>query len=276
MHAQSITPLCSFVSALRRLPVSSEGSEALHTALKPLLLSVEATEEKYRQELPLILQNGGGAGEIEESMMWFSWSREKRQPDENSDGNDDSGNADEEVWKKAWMKRMERRELVPFNASLLEFLAQHFYRVQVQILLYLHLLSVPCPKQNTPPASPSKKRRREIQESSSLDPGAAIGPPPKKRRKRYLPTPPIQVFPPTASIEAAMASDPASLTQLIGDMDQALTMEDRVELFMDKLCIWQLLGRIAMPDSSHTVLHSTAKDQRDWMQVFCEDVVEPL
>ena len=73
-----------------------------------------------------------------------------------------------------------------------------------------------------------------------------------------------------------MASDPASLTQLIGDIDQALTMEDRVELFMDKLCIWQLLGRIAMPDSSHTDLNSTAKDQRDWMQIFCEDVVEPL
>ena len=119
MHAQSITPLSCFVSALRRLPVSSEGSEALHAALKPLLLSVEATEEKYRQELPLILQNGGGAGEIEESMMWYSWSREKRQPDENGDGNDDSGNADEEVWKKAWMKRMERRELVPFKSSLI-------------------------------------------------------------------------------------------------------------------------------------------------------------
>ena len=74
-----------------------------------------------------------------------------------------------------------------------------------------------------------------------------------------------------------MASNPASIHQsLIGDIDEVTTLEDRVELFMDKLCVWQILASIPTPESSHTVLHTTATDQRDWMQVFCEDVVEPL
>ena len=128
LHAQSITPLRFLVVGLRRRIVSPEGPEALHKALKPFLLSVVATEEKYRKKLPMILRDGGGAGDIEESMMWYSWKRQKYQPDGNGDGNDDSGKADEEGRKKAWMAKMERRELVPFNSRrLLVFFAQYFY-----------------------------------------------------------------------------------------------------------------------------------------------------
>jgi hypothetical protein len=44
---------------------------------------------------------------------------------------------------------------------------------------------------------------------------------------------------------------------------------DRLESFMDKLSMWQLMHRL---DSGE---ESTRTGQRDWMQVFCEDVVEP-
>jgi hypothetical protein len=46
------------------------------------------------------------------------------------------------------------------------------------------------------------------------------------------------------------------------------TLEDRLEAFMDKLSMWQLVSTL-----DEGLLHR--KDDRDWMQVFCEDVVEP-
>lgn len=64
-------------------------------------------------------------------------------------------------------------------------------------------------------------------------------------------------------------------------------LEERLESYMDKLAMWQLMQSV---DS--TVNRGGAsnpgggkgkgkekereKDDRDWMQVFCEDVVEPL
>jgi hypothetical protein len=304
MHAQSIMPLIFLVKSLRRrLVVSPEGAQALHAALKPLLLSVRAAGEKYRQELPLILQDGGGAGEIEESMMWYSWSREKYQPHGNGDGNEESRKVDEEVWKKAWMEKLERRELVPIYKFLM-FLLNMTYRVLIQILLYFYVLSVPLsvpsPTQSTTVASPSRKRRRETHDPAfpivnstgspskkrrreTLKPPSpthgTIVTPSKKRRKQThdLPTPPKQVFPPTISIEATMSSTPASVSKSSAvDIDENLGLEDRLEFFMDKLCLWQLLGSITPSESSHVASHSAAKDQRDWMQVFCEDVIEPL
>ncbi|KAJ6568379.1 hypothetical protein DFH09DRAFT_433930 [Mycena vulgaris] len=46
------------------------------------------------------------------------------------------------------------------------------------------------------------------------------------------------------------------------------SLEDRLEAFMDKLSMWQLVSNL-----DEGLLHR--KDDRDWMQVFCEDVVEP-
>ncbi|KAJ6621451.1 hypothetical protein B0H10DRAFT_987545 [Mycena sp. CBHHK59/15] len=47
------------------------------------------------------------------------------------------------------------------------------------------------------------------------------------------------------------------------------TLEDRLESFMDKLSMWQLVGTL-----EEGLLHRN-KGDRDWMQSFCEDVVEP-
>jgi hypothetical protein len=54
--------------------------------------------------------------------------------------------------------------------------------------------------------------------------------------------------------------------------------EERLESFMDKLSTWQLLGTLDIPISAGSVpgaMKSSLKDERDWMQVFCEDLVEP-
>lgn len=60
-------------------------------------------------ELPEVLAEGGGAGEEEESMMWYAWNHEKY--DEESSFKDRQGKAEEdEAWKKRWMGRLERRE----------------------------------------------------------------------------------------------------------------------------------------------------------------------
>jgi hypothetical protein len=46
--------------------------------------------------------------------------------------------------------------------------------------------------------------------------------------------------------------------------------EERLESFMDKLSMRQLAGHLATngPQLNH--------NERDWAQLFCEDVVEPL
>ena len=68
--------------------------------------------------------------------------------------------------------------------------------------------------------------------------------------------------------------------------------DECLEAFMDRLSMWQLMGSIDNAaggdeslrhhdlDSSHTFYSSKgkskAKDDRDWMQIFVEDVVQPL
>ena len=48
---------------------------------------------------------------------------------------------------------------------------------------------------------------------------------------------------------------------------------DILELFMDKLAVWQLVDSLE-PPSSQT--NAPSPSTRDWTQSFCEDVVEPL
>ena len=50
---------------------------------------------------------------------------------------------------------------------------------------------------------------------------------------------------------------------------------ERLESFMDKLSMWQL---VSLMDTSRadTMQKTAPKNERDWMQKFCEDVVEPL
>jgi len=53
-----------------------------------------------------------------------------------------------------------------------------------------------------------------------------------------------------------------------------LSYEDRLEAFMDKLAVWQLMAGLEQTSTkSHSI--SDTKDERDWMQVFFEETVEP-
>ena len=59
------------------------------------------------------------------------------------------------------------------------------------------------------------------------------------------------------------------------------SLEERLENYMDKLATWQLMKDVdALPGRDGpmnvAVGKGKSKDDRDWMQVFCEDVVEPL
>ena len=47
------------------------------------------------------------------------------------------------------------------------------------------------------------------------------------------------------------------------------SVEDRLESFMDKLSMWQLVRGLGSEDQN------AASDAGDWMQKFCEEIVEP-
>jgi hypothetical protein len=72
----------------------------------PLLRTSRATQDKYHKELLQILQDNGGAGEIEETMMWYAWSHEKVDGEEGK-GEDE---VDDEAWRKKWLDQLEKRE----------------------------------------------------------------------------------------------------------------------------------------------------------------------
>lgn len=122
-------PLNLLVPSLQRVQVaststgSSSNPHPLHALLDPLLLTARTAANKFQVELPQILDNGGGAGEIEETMMWFALNFEKG-PDEsqnertrsNTGGSESSGHSMDsplwmdEKWRSRWIGRMERRE----------------------------------------------------------------------------------------------------------------------------------------------------------------------
>lgn len=62
-------------------------------------------------------------------------------------------------------------------------------------------------------------------------------------------------------------SSPTKKRRKLGDPPPP-SLEDRLEAFMDKLSMWQLVNTL-----DEGLLHRNG--DRDWMQVFCEDVVEP-
>lgn len=146
---ESIVPLQHLVPSLRRvvnLPSSSQSAHSLHSLLEPLLQTTRAITNKYHVELLQILQDGGGAGEIEETMMWYALHHEKATTQElHKDA--DTGSQElwmDGKWRQEWLERLERRE------------------VQVQILLYMMKLSIPGP---TPVDTKPKKRKRSRKEA---------------------------------------------------------------------------------------------------------------
>lgn len=94
----------------------STSSHPLHALLEPLLLTGRSVTNKYHVELPRILSNGGGAGEIEETIMWYVLNYEIADSDEVRTRPNYSGHAEgpwvDDEWRKGWLERMERRESV--------------------------------------------------------------------------------------------------------------------------------------------------------------------
>ena len=213
----------------------------MHASLKPLLLTTLLVSKKYHTELAQILTNSGGAGEMEETMMWYVVEHEKpieddsqrfssgSSPHKHGEGGND-GPWINEAWRKKYLERMEKREYV--LCDWWKILKLKESRVQIQILLYLFKLSLPGPQ--PPPIA---------HESSEL----GSSKPKSKKRKR---------------------------SEMVESVD---TTEDRLEAFMDKLTMWQLVSRIedAFNPVDTKKVDKNNKDERDWIQIFAEDIVEP-
>ncbi|KAK0206915.1 hypothetical protein DFS33DRAFT_630521 [Desarmillaria ectypa] len=210
---ESIMPLMLLIPSLLRVNIASSSqptTHPLHVLVSPLLLTSRSAANKYHTDLPQLLSDGGGDGEIEETMMWYALSYEKA---DESDGQSRPGSSEHteelwmnEKWRDKWVERMERREVL------------------IQILLHFLILSLPGPPP-PPPPSESSSRKRKIQS-------------PRKDALR-------------------------TLTQ---------TTEDRLEAFMDKLSMWQLINAVEQSSAS-------SKDDKeaeiDWIQRFFHDIVEP-
>lgn len=164
-------------------------------------------------ELLQILQDGGGAGEIEESMMWYALQHEKVDDREASDLVE-NGILEpwmDATWRQNWLERLEKRECV-FYCQIPYDMCQSLIRVQIQILLYMMKLSV-APE---PVIAHPKKRKRS-------------------RKKIHVPS---------------------------------ASLEERLENLMDKLSMLQLTSHLSTEESQLN------RNERDWAQLFCEDVVE--
>ena len=113
---KSIMPLHLLVPSLQRVntPSPSEGSpHIMHAFLAPLLLTTRSSANKYHTELPQILTDGGGAGEMEETMMWYALSHEKADEEtQNSLPESADGPWVIPKWRKKYLERMEKREYV--------------------------------------------------------------------------------------------------------------------------------------------------------------------
>ncbi|KAG1790244.1 uncharacterized protein HD556DRAFT_1393737 [Suillus plorans] len=219
----SIMPLSLFIPSLLRIRgtpnLAEDQPHPLHAFIEPLLLSLRAAANKYHNELPQILADGGGACEAEESMMWYALGYEKvdgsAERGEHLTGEDSA--MLEEKWRSGWLERMEQRE------------------VQIQILLYFLKLSLPGPCTPLPPV--------EVPPTNNISFVSPVKPNRSRKKKKEKPN---LIIP--SSIE-------------------------RLESFMDKLSMWQL---VSLMNISRSEIMSHNKNGRDWMQKFCEDVVGPL
>lgn len=92
----------------------------------------------------------------------------------------------------------------------------------------------------------------------------------------------VDVSVPTASNRRRM-----SLTEEQDSVLAVPLLEERSEKLMDRLAMWQLMVSIEKGGateslqnphrlSSFTKSKSKVTDDRDWMQVFCENIAEPL
>ena len=113
-------PLHLLVPSLQRINASSASTSdasihPMHAFLVPLLLTTRSSANKYHTELPQILSDGGGAGEMEETMMWYALTHEKADEEtQNSLPESAEGPWVAPKWRQKYLERMERREYVVF------------------------------------------------------------------------------------------------------------------------------------------------------------------
>ena len=119
MPLSMFVPATASASLALSQPDPPTSPHPLHRLLEPLILTPRAASNKYYADLPQILVDGGGAGEIEEQMMWFALSYAKgdenggadRSPNEGGVGGDEETEPwRNEKWRKSWLERMEQRE----------------------------------------------------------------------------------------------------------------------------------------------------------------------
>lgn len=128
-------------------------------------------------------------------------------------------------------------------------------RVQIQIILHFLLLSLPGERAAAPAPAEAEAEAQPLSLPPSLSPSK---PKPKKRKRREREAQPEQLPPP---------------------------LEERLESYMDKMATWQLMQTVdssldrtqgTRPSNGKGKDKEKEQDGRDWMQAFCEDVVEPL
>lgn len=96
---------------------SPDSPHPLHALLHPLLLSVRSVVAKYHTELPQILAQDGGEGELEESMMWYALGYEMGEVGQGSTSvNNEDAIMLEEMSRSTWLERLERREWVSISS----------------------------------------------------------------------------------------------------------------------------------------------------------------
>ena len=94
--------------------------------MEPLLHTVRSATNKYHVELPQILADGGGAGEMEECMMWYALNHEKGDDAENGMYVNGSDLWTNDKWRSKWLERLERREYVSFLSLAFLFITTRF------------------------------------------------------------------------------------------------------------------------------------------------------
>ena len=287
-------------------PAATTAAHPLHALLAPVLRTSRAAAQKYHTRIPQLFAEESPPEGPEEEFIVYAYEKDKVPEEEHHPPAAEDGagaGADDfdtqERIKALWLEKFERREYVvvppptpstptpcvyraappPFLSSgprtrpvahTLSRIRCAPIRAQIQILLHLLLISVPGP--------PSGDRAPAPAASSTADPAA--------------PAPLLlhHPLPPSLSPKKANAG---SRKRKRKDRARPPAREpplpplaERLESYMDKLATWQLmqgvdgaLGRRAGAEPPRNGLAqrkggATDKDERDWMQAFCEDVVE--
>ncbi|KIY44978.1 hypothetical protein FISHEDRAFT_77009 [Fistulina hepatica ATCC 64428] len=236
------TALSQVASTSRSLSASTSLSQPaevhpLHELLDLVLLTIRRVNTKYAQ-LKVILEDESAGADPGEVV-----------DEKAAEAEAGAANIEEQMmWYASNYEKDDEEN--PGSGSWRNKWIQRLERreVQIQIILYMLKLSLPGPA----PVEPSEEVLPRTSKKRKL-----------RGRDRVMPI-----------LQSANPVAPSA--------------EECLEIFMDKLCTWQLmaemsqglpgtLGEGAGAGTKNSGKHKDKiKDNRDWMQIFCEDVVEPL